>query len=170
MRPRLALTVMAVLTVCLTPHRVVQAQDLGIQAFGLRGGISMNPDQFHVGAFLDAGHLTDRLRFQPSFELGLGNGVRLATVNADALFLFAPRRFRPYAGGGLGLNFIDITNGVGQGRGLDIEPVLNLVGGVEWGAFDSKKPGSKRFRSFLIEGRLGIGDTPEFKLSAGVSF
>src|SRR3972149_307517 len=71
------------------------------------------------------------------------------------------------AGGGLGINFIDVSSGIGQGEGLNVEPVLNLVGGAEWGA---PRPGSRAFRRYLVEARVGIGDTPELKLVAGFSF
>jgi hypothetical protein len=143
------------------------AQELGIRSYGLRGGINLNPDQFNFGAHLDAGRLTSRLRFQPSFELGMGNGVLLLANNLDAHYLFSAKSFRPYAGGGLGINFVDVTNGMGSSDGLDIEPILNLVGGAEWGA---PRSGSRAFRRYLIEARIGMGDTPEFKLVAGVSF
>lgn len=142
-------------------------QEIGVRSYGLRGGINMNPDQFNFGAHVDAGSLASRVRFQPSFELGLGNGVTLAAANFDAHYLFTARSFRPYAGGGLGVNFIDVTSGIGRGGGLNIEPVLNLVGGVEWGA---PRPGSRAFRRYLLEARIGMGDTPELKLVAGFSF
>ena len=142
-------------------------QEIGVRSFGLRGGININPDQFNFGAHIDAGTLASRVRFQPSFELGLGNGVTVAATNFDAHYLFTARRFRPYAGGGLGINFIDVSSGIGQQEGLNIEPVLNLVAGAEWGA---PRPGSGAFRRYLVEARLGIGDTPELKLVAGFTF
>lgn len=143
------------------------AQEIGVRSYGLRGGINTNPDQFNFGAHIDAGSLASRVRFQPSFELGLGNGVVLLATNFDAHYLFASRGFRPYAGGGLGINFIDVTSGIGRGGGLNIGPVLNLVGGVEWGA---PRAGSRAFRRYLLELRVGMGDTPELKLVAGISF
>ena len=106
-------------------------QELGVRSYGLRGGVNLNPDQFNFGAHIDAGRLASRVRFQPSFELGLGNGVTLASTNFDAHYLFNAGRVRPYAGGGLGINFIDVTSGIGRGGGLNIEPVLNLVAGAE---------------------------------------
>jgi len=142
-------------------------QELGARSYGVRGGINMNPDQFNFGAHVDAGTLTSRIRLQPSFELGLGNGVVLASLNFDAHYLFSARKFRPYAGGGLGLNFIDVRSGIGRGDGLNVAPVLNLVGGVEWGA---PRTGSQAFRRYLLEARVGMGDAPELKLVAGFNF
>jgi hypothetical protein len=143
------------------------ARELGVRSYGLRGGVNLNPDQFNFGAHLDAGRLTSRIRFQPSFELGMGNGVFLLANNFDAHYLFGGKSLRPYAGGGLGINFIDVTSGVGRDEGLDIKPILNLVGGVEWGA---PRAGSGAFRRYLLEARVGMGDTPELKVVAGLSF
>ena len=67
----------------------------------------------------------------------------------------------------MGINFIDVTSGIGQAEGLNIEPVLNLVAGAEWGA---PRPGSRAFRRYLVEVRVGMGDTPELKLVAGLTF
>ena len=144
------------------------ALEFGIRHYGARGGISMNPDQFHGGLFLDAGRLTSSLWFQPSFEFDLGNGVWLAAANMDVLYPFAGgSSMRPYLGGGVGFNFFDVSDGVGEGRGLEIEPVLNIVGGLEWGA--GKRKSRAPFR-YVLEGRLGIGATPDFKISAGITF
>ena len=142
-------------------------QELGVRSYGLRGGVNLNPDQFNFGAHIDAGRLASRVRFQPGLELGLGNGVTLVSTNFDAHYLFTARRVRPYAGGGLGINFIDVTSGIGRGGGLNIEPVLNLVAGAEWGA---PRRGSRAFRRYLLEARVGMGDTPELKLVFGFSF
>lgn len=161
------LVALALLGLASMHAEAASAGELGLRTLGLRAGISMNPDQFHGGVFADVGQIVSKVRLQPSFEFGLGNGVRLGAVNADALYLFDSRRWRPYAGGGLGINFIDVTDGVGQGDGMDIEPVFNLVAGVEWG---NPKPGSRASRRYQLEARLGLGDTPDFKLSAGITF
>jgi hypothetical protein len=143
------------------------AQDLGVRSYGVRGGINVNPDQFSFGAHVDAGTLSPRLRFQPSFELGIGNGVTLAAASFDVHYLFSERGWRPYAGGGLGINFVDVNRGFGASRGLDIEPVLNLVGGVEWGR---PRENSRAFRRYLLEMRIGMGKTPDLRIVAGYSF
>ena len=147
--------------------QLCESAELGLRRFGVRAGVSMNPDQFHGGLFLDAGRIVSDLRFQPSFEFGIGNGVRLGAVNLDALHPLGGSAWRPYAGGGLGINFIDVTNGVGEARGFQLETVVNIVGGVEWG---SGKPGSGSSYRYVVEGRLGLGDTPDFKLSFGLAF
>jgi hypothetical protein len=54
-------------------------QEFGARSYGVRGGVNMNPDQFNLGAQVDMGHLASRIRLQPSFELGSGNGVFLAS-------------------------------------------------------------------------------------------
>ncbi len=147
--------------------RLSHGSDLGVRRFGVRGGISMNPDQFYGGLFLDAGRLFSDVRLQPSFEFGIGNGMRLAAGNLDALYPFGGSRWRPYAGGGLGVNYVDVTDGVGEGRGADIETVLNIVGGVEWGGGTR---GSGAPYRYVVEGRLGFGSTPDFKLAFGLAF
>jgi len=111
-------------------------------------------------------------------EFGLGDGVRLLAANFDAIYVFgahnwsrygSPRPWRPYVGGGPGINFIDVSPGAGAEKGLDFdaEPVLNAVGGVEWGAFQPRPGSSHRY---LLEARVGLGDTPDFKLSVGITF
>lgn len=164
MKRSLALAAFVVVAGALATAPPAAAQDLGFKSFGLRGGLSINPDQGTAGVFLNAGHFSRRVRFQPSFDLGFGDGVRLGTLNLDALYIFSPRPWRPYAGGGLGINFIDVTEGRGNQGGLDLGAALNIVGGIEWGNLRAG------FRRYLIEGRLGLGDTPDFKLTAGIAF
>ena len=162
-RTRLFLQGLAILVLSSRP---INAAELGIRHFGLRGGLSANPDQFHGGLSFEAGSFKKWL-LRPSFDLGFGNGVRLGAANFDALYPFSGKKWRPYAGGGLGLNFIDVTNGVGEGRGLDIEPVLNVVGGLEWAGTGRQ---SRATRRYIVEARVGLGETPDFKLTMGVVF
>ena len=162
------LVMLLALSVIATPTLAQELElDLGVRSYGLRGGINMNPDQFNFGAHVDAGRLGSRVRLQPSVEVGFGNGVRLAAANFDAHYLFSARNWRPYAGGGLGVNFIDVTRGFGASQGLQIEPVVNAVAGLEWG---TPNAGSGAVRRYLLEARVGMGKTPDFKIVAGISF
>src|SRR5206468_12246458 len=50
---------------------------------GLRGGLSVDPDQFYVGVHVDAGPLVDHLWFRPNVEIGLGDDRTLFAFNAE---------------------------------------------------------------------------------------
>lgn len=139
------------------------AQNLGIRALGIRGGGNINPDQVDVGLHLDAGHFHPKVRFQPSFDFGIGDGTKLFMANIDALYLFRARPWRPYLGGGLGISFFDKT-GDRPGNGFDAGAALNLVGGIEWG---SVPRGSRASRRYLFEVRIGVGDAPDLKVIFG---
>lgn len=152
-----------VLAIFVASH--ASGQEIAVGSFGLRAGINANPDQLNFGAHVDLGRLTRRVRLRPSFEVGLGNGVVLGAASFDAHYLFTRGPLRPYAGGGLGLNVIRVTDGIGQGGGLELAPVLNAVGGVEWGG---ARPGAPW--RYLLEARVGMGDTPDMKLVFGVTF
>ncbi len=134
---------------------------------GVRAGISVNPDQFHAGAHFDV-RGGSRLWFRPGFEFGVGNGVRLGALNGDVLFGWGRGRWRPYAGGGPGFNLIDVTSGVGEARGVETETVLNGLAGVAWGGSRrTSRPGRGRY---FLEARLGFGNTPDLKVTTGLSF
>lgn len=137
--------------------------DLGPRGFGVRAGVSVNPDQFHAGIHFQVGSGAS-LRFRPSLELGLGNGVRLGALGADVLYRLGEGRWHPFVGAGPGLNLIDVTDGVGEARGLEAKLVANVVAGIAWGGR------RKKLERYLLEVRGGFGDAPDFKLSLGVSF
>ncbi len=127
---------------------------LGFKGWGVRGGVTVNPDQFHVGAHINAGTFAPKVRFQPYFDIGFGNNVTVGTVNLDAFYLISAKGWQPYVGGGLCVAFYDYR------RHLDVEAGLNLVAGFEWGTH----------RKLILEARAGVGDIPDLKVSVGVGF
>jgi hypothetical protein len=145
----------------------VAALDLSLRDPAVRLGVSLNPDQVHGGLQAHMGRVRP-IRFRPSLDLGIGNGVLLASINADVLFR-GRRGLGPlFVGGGPGLNFIDVTSGVGEGRGVEAKVVFNGVAGLSFGA-QGRQARTGRWRYF-VEIRAGFGDTPDAKLTGGVSF
>lgn len=122
---------------------------------GVRGGLSVDPDQFYVGVHLDAGPLVDRLWFRPNLELGLGDNVTTIALNAEVAWWFPGHGpWRIYAGGGPALNVYDF-----EGPGdSDLRAGLNLVLGF------AHRGG------FFAEVKAGGLDSPSFKLGLGYTF
>jgi hypothetical protein len=150
---------LAVVIACLSSLFIGAAEaqsDIGVRRFGIRGGLTVDPDQGHLGVHVNAGEFSDNLRFQPSFELGFGDDRVVAAINLDALYTFDPRPLVPYLGAGLG---VAVTDRDGDDD-ANVDAGLNIVGGFEWG--DTSK--------YLLEARVGIGDIPEFKLTIGLNF
>jgi len=140
----------------------VEAQDgIGVRRFGVRGGLTVDPDQVHLGLHVNAGQFAPKVRFQPSFEVGFGSDRVVGTFNVDALYTFDPRPWVPYLGGGLAvsLKYRDSARGDGDGD-FAVGAGLNLVGGFEWGEAGK----------YLLEARVGVGDIPDFKLTVGLNF
>lgn len=148
--------VLALLGVFTASATASAQQPLGFRSWGLRGGVTIDPDQVHVGIFINAGEFAPRVRFQPSFEVGFGNDAIVGAINLDALYTFRKPSWRPYLGGGLGVALVD-PNGKRSGD-FNAEVGLNLIGGFEWGP---------RAR-YLLELRVGVGDIPSFKVTAGI--
>lgn len=154
---RVMLSIATVALVCL-----VRTGSASAAGWGPRMGLTIDPDQVHFGAHVDAGYLADQLRFQPNFEMGIGNDMTLAAFNFDMLYLFNSRMdtWRPYAGGGAGANIVNHDNN--RGNDSDLEAGLNLVGGIERGLSSGGR--------FLAELRLGLLDTPDLKWTVGWTF
>jgi hypothetical protein len=138
------------------------AQGVMRQHYAIRSGIGVNPDQFHSGMHVELGSLS-RAQLRPVVDLGFGNGVRLLSLGGDVLYHFRGAEWRPYLGGGPGINFFDVTDGVGQTDGLQTRLVAHGVVGLAW------MPRRSRY-GYLVEGRIGVGDTPDVHVAAGISF
>ena len=138
------------------------ALDFAPQAYAAATGVSVNPDQFQAGPHVQLGP-SSKPQLRPVLELGIGNGVRLLSLGGDVLYHFEGKRWMPYAGGGPGLNFIDVTNGVGEADGIQTKLVAHAVTGVSW----MPPRGQRRY---FLEGRVGVGGTPNLRITMGMSF
>ena len=141
------------------------AQDLSkpeYNTWGIRLGVADDPDQFVGGVHFDFGAVVDRLRFQPNFEIGLGDDTTIAAITAPLHYHFdIDSNVTPYAGGGLVFGWIDRDRPVGIDDD-DFEIGLKLTGGAQW-----------RLRGgndFFLELNLVFGDLHDIQVMAGWTF
>ncbi len=124
---------------------------------GIRGGISVDPDQFYFGGHLETSPLVDRLYFRPNVEVGIGDNLTLIGANMEFVYKFSTRRpWNIYAGGGPALN-IAMVDGDGNDN-TDTDAGLNLLVGVE------------SARGLFFEFKIGAIDSPDFKFGVGWTF
>jgi hypothetical protein len=140
-------------------------QRTGFRGWGPRLGVTVDPDQFHFGGHLDLGYFAEHIRFQPNLEIGFGDNLTLVAINFEGNYRFASRWsvWTPYLGGGLGINIYDWNdhhNGFGDGSSTDLG--VNIVGGIEKGISSGDR--------FFMEAKLGLADSPDFKVTVGWTF
>lgn len=124
------------------------------QAFGVRSGLSVNPDQFYLGGHFDTGPIVDRVHLRPNLELGIGDDVTTVAVNIEAVYQWPLSRspWTLYGGGGPAINFYDFDGG------SETEPGFNLVGGLQ------------HDNGFFFEVKGGLADSPDLKVGIGYTF
>jgi hypothetical protein len=121
---------------------------------GVRGGISIDPDQGYFGAHYETPPLIDRLHFRPNLELGLGDDLTHVGLNMEFVYKFPRRRqnWNLYVGGGPAVNFYSRDNDTNTEGGL------NLMIGAE------------QTRGLMFEAKFGVFDSPDFKFGVGWTF
>lgn len=129
------------------------------QGPGIRGGVSIDPDQFYFGGHYETDALVNRVHFRPNIEAGLGDDVTLVSLNFEFAYKF-PRRngWQIYAGGGPGINFYSFDRGPGRGSDSESEAGLNVLIGVEQSS------------GLFFEFKIGALDSPEMKFGVGWTF
>ena len=129
------------------------------QGPGIRGGVSIDPDQFYFGGHFETGELVDRVHFRPNVEAGLGNDLTLVGLNFEFAYKF-PRRngWGIYAGGGPAVNFYSFDRGPNNDRDTESEAGLNFLIGVEQAS------------GLFFEFKVGALDSPELKFGVGWTF
>ena len=134
---------------------VVSAVPAAAQDAGVRGGISIDPDQFYFGGHVETGALIDRLHFRPNVEIGFGDDIMLIGVNMEFVYKFPARRgWSVYAGGGPALNVYTFEDTDDS----DTEAGLNILVGAEQSS------------GLMFEFKVGVIDSPDFKFGVGWTF
>ena len=121
---------------------------------GVRGGISVDPDQFYFGGHLETSPLINRLYFRPNVEVGVGDDLVLIAANMEFVYKFtANRPWNVYAGAGPALNIymVDDTDS-------ETDAGFNIMVGVE------------QSRGLFFEFKIGAIDSPDFKFGVGYTW
>jgi hypothetical protein len=126
---------------------------------GVRGGVSIDPDQVYFGAHYETDPLIDRLYFRPNVEVGLGDDLTLVGLNLEFVYKFPRRRqgWLLYVGGGPAVNFFSFDTPSGNDH-TETEGGLNLMIGVE------------HSRGLMFEVKIGAFDSPDVKFGVGWTF
>ena len=120
---------------------------------GVRGGVSVNPDQVYFGAHIQTSPLVDRLRFRPNVEIGVGDNVTLTTFNFEFIYPFPSRQdWHLYVGAGPAVNFYR-SSGVSDTNGG-----FNFLVGAE------------NRHGLFFEAKVGAMDSPDVKFGVGYTF
>jgi opacity protein-like surface antigen len=131
--------------------------------WGVRTGLSSDPDQVYGGIHFNLGEFAKDVRFRPSMELGFGDDLVLVQMLAEVHYVFSNVQvWKPYLGGGLGLTYVNYDNGhFGDDSETDVS--LNPIGGIE----TMLNQGIK----FFFELKLGLADDdPDIKFGIGLSW
>ena len=121
---------------------------------GIRGGISVDPDQFYFGGHLETSPLVDRLYFRPNVEVGIGDDLVLIAANMEFVYKFTNRRpWNLYAGAGPALNIFMPDEG-----DSDTDAGFNILVGAE------------SSRGLFFEFKIGAIDSPDFKFGVGYTW
>lgn len=124
------------------------------QGFGVRAGVSADPDQFYGGIDYETAELLDRLRFRPNLEIGVGDDATLTTVNFEFAY-HIPIQKKPwsvYVGGGPALVISHAHGDTNTGGGFNI--LLGIA----------------HRRGLFAEIKVGAIDSPGFKFGVGYRF
>jgi hypothetical protein len=143
---------------------VAHAASPTVTTFGPRVGASIDPDQLVVGGQLSLQEFAPNWSFDPNLELGFGDNATVIAFNLDAYYhlRLSGSDWRPYLGGGLGVNFISWDAPLDARDHSDTEVGLNLVAGFNIPAGSGDH--------WFTELRFGVGDIPTLKIVGGFNF
>lgn len=149
LRPRM------VLAVALVVAGVAAAPAAAQQGPGVRGGISIDPDQAYFGGHYVTAPLVDHLRFQPNVEAGFGDDRTVVALNFEfAYYMPTGKDWQLYVGGGPAINFVDFE----YRDDSETEGGFNMLLGVH------------HRRGLFFELKVGVADSPDLKFGVGYTF
>ncbi len=133
-------------------------------SFGLRGGLSLGPDQLVIGAQMLAREFTPKVSLKPNVEVGFGSNLTLVDFGGALSYEFDDvdaGGFTPYAGGELGLIMWRWSEPIFGSSASSTALALSGLGGL------SRSIDGDRDLFFELE--MGISShSPDLKFMAGV--
>lgn len=128
--------------------------------FGLRAGVTIDPDQFHFGGHYITEPLISKLSFRPNLEIGIGSDVTSVAANFEFAFQIpVPKSdFSAYIGAGPALNIYRFGETGNRPADTDAGGGFNVLVGVE------------HEEGLFGELKVGTVDSPEIKLTVGFTF
>lgn len=136
---------------------------IGLDGWGIRAGLSSDPDQVYGGVHFNLGEFTKDIRFRPIMELGFGDDQTVLQVAGEVHYVFSNfQTLTPYLGGGLGLTYVNYDDDHHR-DGSDTEGSLSAIGGIETELY----PGMTLFFEF----KVGMThEDPDIKFGLGISW
>ena len=125
------------------------------EGFGIRGGLSVDPDQVYIGGHYNVSDVAENIRIVPNIELGLGNDLTLWCLNGDVLYDFGDSPWS--VGGELGLNIWKF-DGLTSVSKLGLSAVGNYRITLNSGDF------------LTLEAKISLTSSPDWKFGVGYSF
>lgn len=158
----LGLGILGAAVTMLTVAGAAEASALTYEGWGVRGGLSSDPDQFVLGMHLELGEMAENLYLVPNCDIGLGDDVTVFTLNPDIVYrqpLSGAGEF--YFGGTLSLVYVNVDTGDTKVDNDDTE--LGIAGIVGY-RLPAENP-------FFFDLKVGIiDDYPDLKVMAGYTF
>ena len=152
-------------TATTAPAHPASSHPVGIrfESWGPDVGLSSNPDQVWAGVHFNLGYFAKDVRFRPVASIGFGDDVTLLQAAGEVHYIFSKVQvWKPYVGGGLGLDYADFKGGRSD-EGSDTDLSIYAVGGVE----TKLRSGA----AFGFEAKIGFGDDdPDLKVGVLWSF
>jgi hypothetical protein len=131
------------------------------QRFGVRAGVSVDPEQFYFGGHILMGPVAGSLSFRPNVEVGFGDHVALVGFNGELVYKrpLPSSRWDVYFGGGPALVFTSFRRGGSAGEPhTDAGPGFNMLLGIG------------QDRGLFAEFKVGALDSPGLKFGIGYTF
>jgi hypothetical protein len=130
-------------------------------SYGIRAGVSGDPDQFVFGGHFETHELMDDLTFRPNAEIGVGDHLTTVAINLEfaSWIPLDNQSWRLYLGGGPAVNVWSFDSGH-RGRGND----SNVGGGF------NVMVGVQHDGGLFTEVKVGAIDSPSVKWVVGYVF
>lgn len=136
------------------------AGNVETKGIGVLAGISANPEHIYFGVNFMAAKVANNFWFRPSLEAGFGNSSSSVGINGEFIYLIDIRKspWSAYFGGGPALVINTQYNDSPASNNTDVGPGFNFIAGV------------RKSKGLFSEIKLGVIDSPEFKLGIGYTF